>query len=1377
MSVTVLSPEGSYDIEGVSAEDVFNSLTGSQNRASASQPNTAGGSVFKTDAASIPNKIQIDEIKKNKNWLRASRIMYESSMGRSWKGSDEALANWGLDKMARFNYNLMLGTVPDAVSIKNASDTEKQAFLFMVDSFDKIDYSAEGFWRGLREVLTDPSTYFGLLSLGWGTAASQASKMAGKTALKAAIRAGMYGAVEGGIYGAAQETARETALVNADATKTGVDWSKVGFGTVVGAGAGGVIGGGIGAVTQGLANRRAARAVTQDATPPVAPDAAPAASPDAPATPVAPVAQEPTQLGLPLEQPPLTTQPRLPGVADVEQTRPINTVQDWQQKFSNNVVPPNPRDPILDSKTGLPTVDEAGVPLTQPSAPRLGDRAQTDLFVEGSPQIELFDNLPMVTKKQVEYQAELRARRAAAVDEVFEEAVPNRPDLGQPPVQRPPRPKGAENPIDGSKVTLDDVKQLIRDLGDEIGDRASIRLKELADLSSPLARAFANMTGKDADELARQIAKLRNTDPEFQGIQSAAIEAENLLVAYKKAQLDKINELQKTNAGAPIIEAEVKKSMLADDVLSRIQPITNQLSSSAGRDVVQNRLRTLKGANRDLNVSEIAKEMGLNPSVADDYLKAETEFFKQLELKTAQYTNDFDISKLKLELAELGDMNDPANMDRAIDIFDSIAELRAQKDALAILEGSKKPDRISYVFMQNAANAAGGLVLGPSSTIINIVSNSYRMIISPALRFLGDGTLSYAAFKQMTQTYMGYLRGIRAALQSGKLSFEMGQSFFTGTESQWLERNLRGTDLMKRNVSYQGFEHHFINFFYKFLAASDEAIQMAVYRGWKEGELAAEAVVRAQKAGRPVKAEIKAALLDFDKKALNTTIDQTVVGQARMAALRRGLRGDAAKEWAREFVMKNKDRFRRAVDEHGIHFANDMVFRLEFSGDNPLSAAAKGWERNLREQPALKLVTNLFWRTPIRVFEAGIRATPGLNVLSNIVTGGKFHKDLMGKNGPVREAIARGEMLLSYGFGMGISVAYANGLITGAGGTGDYKLERTGQDRPDWRPYSIRVWDKWISYRNLDPFATPLKILTNFFERNQFIVATQRYVPDRPQGDPLTVSRTLYSGLFATLNAVRDANLVQGAGDLAKLSEGLMSEEKSKLVPVYKWLASKAQMYVPNTARRAIRYFGEGQDVANEPRTLAQAFSNILDPNSDLITHQYDALGNRRSYITQGTLGYFGIDIRSEAYKGYSKRDAWTLKQVDAMSFNTGKVFVPSPKFPKSWGLEDKDMREMLTADKSTTVYNKAMEFFNKYWPQQAYSIMKNYEKLPPKPRKVSGQNVKYKDQIYREHMNRVWNEAVKYAMQNDARIVEGIKQTRQNQIDSLLFGSQSGRN
>lgn len=260
------------DIEGkeVEVDDSFFALTAEEQSDTVEQI----ASTFEWDE---------DELRQLPGWIENSKKIYAMNEGPDAEGlgSDEEYAQYGLEFMGWFNYNLpKMGY--EAAQLTQAADDDKKAFLYMMNKYDQKNVSLAGTGRFFAGVLSDPTTYVGLATLGFGTAAAQSVKVATKEGLKQTLKAGLkagakIGAAEGAIYGAADNSLRQSVRMQADAQEE-FSFSEVAGAAAMGSVAGGVLGGAGGALAGAVARRGVTKAgadVADEVAPTVTPQNGP----------------------------------------------------------------------------------------------------------------------------------------------------------------------------------------------------------------------------------------------------------------------------------------------------------------------------------------------------------------------------------------------------------------------------------------------------------------------------------------------------------------------------------------------------------------------------------------------------------------------------------------------------------------------------------------------------------------------------------------------------------------------------------------------------------------------------------------------------------------------------------------------------------------------------------------------------------------------------------------------------------------------------------------------------------------------------------------------------------------------------------------------
>ena len=122
-------------------------------------------------------------------------------------GDDKDPAQWGLEFMGWFNFNLpSMGM--SIHKIQSAPDNQKLALLYMMELYIEKDITWDGTKRAFNAMWQDPTTYVGLGTFGFGAflgaSAKQATKAGVMSALRASLPAAKLGALEGAVFAGGQ---------------------------------------------------------------------------------------------------------------------------------------------------------------------------------------------------------------------------------------------------------------------------------------------------------------------------------------------------------------------------------------------------------------------------------------------------------------------------------------------------------------------------------------------------------------------------------------------------------------------------------------------------------------------------------------------------------------------------------------------------------------------------------------------------------------------------------------------------------------------------------------------------------------------------------------------------------------------------------------------------------------------------------------------------------------------------------------------------------------------------------------------------------------------------------------------------------------------
>lgn len=169
----------------------------------------------------------------------------------------------------------------------------------------------------------------------------------------------------------------------------------------------------------------------------------------------------------------------------------------------------------------------------------------------------------------------------------------------------------------------------------------------------------------------------------------------------------------------------------------------------------------------------------------------------------------------------------------------------------------------------------------------------------------------------------------------------------------------------------------------------------------------------------------------------------------------------------------------------------------------------KGVEALKRKAPILNYVIP-FVRTPAAIFRQGVEATP-LGVFT-----AQFREELAA--GGRRAAQAKARMALGTLVTGAMGYLAAQGRISGAGPS-NY-LERQALMDSGWRPNSIKIGDRWVSYQLFQPLSLPMSVMGNMAD------SIRSRGPDETEVD------TLMAAVFSSMRSGLDQSFFSGVQGL-----------------------------------------------------------------------------------------------------------------------------------------------------------------------------------------------------------------------------------------------------
>lgn len=416
------------------------------------------------------------------------------------------------------------------------------------------------------------------------------------------------------------------------------------------------------------------------------------------------------------------------------------------------------------------------------------------------------------------------------------------------------------------------------------------------------------------------------------------------------------------------------------------------------------------------------------------------------------------------------------------------------------------------------------------------------------------------------------------------------------------------------------------------------------------------------------------------------------------------------------------DEIRHATDQGGIDYVrqilyktppgqaaktrtptNNRLLRALDTYDDFFGQTGLMYEQWVNRWPVIRILGQLFFRTPVRVFEEGLRLTPGVQ----FITPG-FLNSLLGRYGRLAQVRAQGEALMSLAIAGYVLSLYAQGKIVGDGAYTDWRQRqnRTDSDLPE--TYTVILDDDSTrSYRIMDPLATPMKIIVNALERWEALEIR------RQQGELINKTEwektvaAIAVGAGAIVQAIRDANLMAGLDTGIELIEAAMDPERKEGAFI-RFIGEKLRTLVPSMLHKADRFLDPTLD---NPLTFEQVVKSKLlgsFPGVDKtgVPKAYDALGNVRRINDRGIL--FNIFSRStieERKKGLSEMELDVLRKLEYIEKRTGATFAAPTKHRL---MGNTDLRRIMTADGKETLYDRWMRYYRELEPEAGLSIILN---------------------------------------------------------------------
>lgn len=623
------------------------------------------------------------------------------------------------------------------------------------------------------------------------------------------------------------------------------------------------------------------------------------------------------------------------------------------------------------------------------------------------------------------------------------------------------------------------------------------------------------------------------------------------VAGIKQSLIDKLVK----DAGIPKEQAEEIQKNLADEF--------DKLSRSARERIIK---KYLPKENKKSGVTskvraDVTKELldaqNLGALGKKEYLDIISEKLGAPKLTTEQAQKLYDLGE-KIQAAK-GPMQ----------------QNRAAQDALNYIEGLKGwtwKDAVQAIWYAN-------ILSGPSTWLI---TNPFANVT----QFLAEGLLSTAQNPRqagfiLSTAAKGFLRGALASadvLKTGYNPFK-GEDFKTESKP-----------LLER-IKFKGGKFNPTNYL-KYVTRAIKAGDILFYHPLQELRTADLAIKEAKKNGHkiPTKEDLNAVYQQYLKPDFEAAMAQ---------AESEGLTGRQQKLRAYEVLEEKRPEL---VVKDANDFAATATFNTKPVG--VLGQLANVLNTARTHLPAINYIIP-FVNTILNVANEYMNYNPIFGYL-RVATGSygfnpesKTYKKLsQEERARIAMKATAGTLAMAAVFLMDDPDDEDNWFEITANGYGDqqknYELERSG-----WRPWSIRIGDKWMSYKN-----TPLAFV---FAPVGYLKDAQRYTKDSDAGEKAAIM-ALGSFKFlmeqSTLSSLSDFFSIFGSDDISRYESAFKKGQK---------LAENVgkSVIIPNAVTQTSRAV---QDIADLPMKKANNFvDNIirdLPVLRDNLNNMYDAFGD-----------------------------------------------------------------------------------------------------------------------------------------------------------------------
>lgn len=517
--------------------------------------------------------------------------------------------------------------------------------------------------------------------------------------------------------------------------------------------------------------------------------------------------------------------------------------------------------------------------------------------------------------------------------------------------------------------------------------------------------------------------------------------------------------------------------------------------------------------------------------------------------------------------------------------------------------------------IQNKATLGGAtieywlnsILSGPTTMAVNALSGVLTTAIAPVEKAFGavmSGNLAQAGRELKRYVYLAEsindarkiammsLKENKATLDPLTSSIREGEYGPSQITNRMLDSRLANSSMGVEAARWVGGT---VNLPSRFLTATDEFFKQVNYRSAMKAGLTEQAIKNGMEDPRQIAQYVEEQFtrLVNDGQFLAR---KKFTAEARQDPAIKAIedpfeRAQAIGEYAEAEMKKFSP-----LAEEAIQQARDVTFTTPLRKERgQFINISRNISNTVNDSPILRLVFP-FVRTPANIIQYVMDRTP-LTLLNkrNRDAFLDFKKQVYSDSPEIRqEAIGRmmmGTTFLATGYMLAL-----NGNLTGGGPTSTSR-RKVLQDA-GWQPYSVKVGDKYVSYRRLDPFAS-------FFGLMADIADAHANADEMTREDAEDVGMALLVSMAKNLT---DKTYLTG---MTRVSNALSNPERFGTM----WMNSTVASFVPNILQQANRSLE--QDV-KDTNNLLDAIKARIPGFSDDVPPRRNMLGEPVQYQRAG---------------------------------------------------------------------------------------------------------------------------------------------------------------